>query len=102
MIARKCGLSRNLKPVNKIVEKIEYPLDGSSHISRRLNPQETCFAVLDFVQGFHQIPLHEDSRDLMTIVLPQGKFCLNASPKDVLSVPFFKIFSLTPREGWVL
>ena len=42
-------LVTNLKPVNKIVDKVGYPLDGSLHILRRLNPQKTCFAVVNLV-----------------------------------------------------
>ena len=90
----KVRLVTNLKPVKKIVDKIGYPMDGSLHILRRLNPQETCFGVLDLVQGFHQIPLHEDSRDLVTIVLPQGK---DVSPKDTPSVLTSLTSSLTLR-----
>ena len=56
-------LVTNLKPVNKVVDNVGYPMDGSSHILRRLEPDETCFAVVNLVQGFHQILLYPDSRD---------------------------------------
>ena len=70
---QKCGspddnpsvrLVTHLKPVNKIVDKVGYPIDGSSHILRRLEPDETCFAVVNLVQGSHQTPLYPVSRDL--------------------------------------
>ena len=60
-------LVTNFKPVNKIVDKVGYPMDGSSHILMRLETSETCFAVIDLVQGVHQIPLAPESRDLVTI-----------------------------------
>ena len=94
-------LVTNLKPVNKIVDKVGYPLDGSTQILRRLDPQETCFAVVDLVQGFHQIQLHQDSRDLISIILPQVKYGSTdspASPKDALSATICLIFLPTLRS----
>ena len=64
------SLVTNLK--HQIVDKVGYTMNGSAHILRRFYPQDTCFAVVDLVEVFHQIPLAEDSRDLMSIVLPDG------------------------------
>ena len=85
-------LVTNLKPVNKIVDKVGYPLDRSSHILRRLDPEGTCFAVVDMVQGFHQIPLHDDSRELMSSTGSP------ASPKDATSALTFLISLPTLRS----
>ena len=85
-------LVTNLKPVNKIVDKVGYPLDGSSLILRRLDPEGTCFPVVDMVQGFHQIPLHEDSRELMSSTGSP------ASPKDATSALTFLITLPTLRS----
>ena len=49
-------------------------MDTSKRILERLDPEEVCYGVIDLVQGFHQIPVAEESKDLLTIVLPQGKF----------------------------
>ena len=48
---RSVRLVTNFKPVNKIVDKVGYPMDGSSHILMRLEPSETCFAVI------YQVPV---------------------------------------------
>ena len=70
----------------------------TGHILRRLEPDGTCFAVVDLVQGFHQIPLHPDSRDLMTIILPQGKFRFTCLPHGLsFSSEFVNI--LTDPQG---
>ena len=49
-------------------------MDGSSHILRRLDSDDVCFGVLDLTQGYHQVGVHQNSRDLLSIILPQGKF----------------------------
>ena len=59
-------LVTNLQKLNEAIERIGYPMDGSSHILRRLDPQDTCFGVVDLFQGFHQIPLAKESRDLFS------------------------------------
>ena len=35
-----------------------------------INHDDVCYGVIDLVQGFHQVPVHEDSRDLLTVILP--------------------------------
>ena len=57
----------NMKPVNHRVESPGYPMDGSSNFMSRLEQGDVCFRVFDLVQGFHQVPVHEDSRDLLMI-----------------------------------
>ena len=67
-------LVNNMKPVNHKVETVGYQMDGRSHIMRRLEPGDVYIGVIYLVQGFQQVPVHEDSRNLLTIILPQGKY----------------------------
>ena len=69
----------NMKPVNHRVESPGYPMDGSSNFMSRLEQGDVCFRVFDLVQGFHQVPVNEDSRDLI------GK--LRPSPSSSFSWP---------------
>ena len=55
------------------MKRIGHPLDGSSHILKRLNPEDKFYAVSDLSMGYHQLKLHPESRDLFSIVLPSGK-----------------------------
>ena len=88
------SLVNNMKPVNPRIESPGYPMDGSSNIMRRLEPGDVCFGVIDLVQGFHQIPVHEDSRGLLTIILPQGKYCFTCLPQGlVCSTDFFNLLT---------
>ena len=53
-------LVKNMKPVNHKVETVRYQMDWSSHIMRRLEQGDDCFGVINLVQVFHQVPVHED------------------------------------------
>ena len=70
-----------LRGVNKILKRVGHPLDGSSHILKRLEPNDKYYAVCDLLMGYHQLALHEDSKDLFSIVLPQGKFRYGCMPQ---------------------
>ena len=56
------------------------------------------------VQGFHQIPVHEDSRDLLTVILPQGKYCFTCLPQGLVwSTDYFNLHtdpSIRNEEGY--
>ena len=67
-------LVTDLRPVNPNIERMGKPLDGSSHILKRLEPGETMFASVDMSSGYHQVAIHPESRDTFSIVLPAGKF----------------------------
>ena len=50
----------NMKPINPHIKSPGYPMDTSAKINNRLDPQETCFGVIDLVQSFHQVPVAAD------------------------------------------
>ena len=74
----------NMKPVNPIIESPGYPMDTSSKILNSLNPDDVWYGVIDFVHGFHQVLVHEDSRDLLTVILPEGKFRFTCLPQGLV------------------
>ena len=83
-----------MKHVNHSVDTVGYPMDGSSQILRRLEPGDVCFRVIDLVQGFHQVPVHPDSWDLLTIILPQGKYLFTCLPQGLASsTDFFNLLT---------
>ena len=50
-------LVSDFRGVNKILRRPGYPMDGSSLILRRLNPDEGFFATIDLSSGYHQVAL---------------------------------------------
>ena len=79
-------------------------MDTSSKILNSLNPDDVCYGVIDLVQGFHQVPVHEDSRDLLMVILPQGKFRFTCLPQGLLcSTDYFNLHtdpSIRNEEGY--
>ena len=69
----------------KIVED-RYPLPLASDLFYSLAKSE-YFSTLDLKSGFHQIPLHEDSRPLTAFSTPQGKFEWCVAPMGISDVP---------------
>ena len=89
----KARLVTDLRDVNSNTKKVGTPLDGSSHILKRLQHDETMFCSVDMSSGYHQVNLQEDSRDIFTIVLPAGKFCYCVLPQGAsVSSDFFNIY----------
>ena len=90
----RCDLSATSKPVNQIVDTVGYPMDGSSHILKRLEAEDTCFGVIDLTQGYHQCTVAESSRDLLSIILPQGKYRYTCLPQGLnVSSDIFNILT---------
>jgi hypothetical protein len=83
--------------VNKIFRRPGYPMDGSSLILRRLNPNESFFATIDLSSGYHQVALDEASRDLFCVILLQGKYRYTVLPQGAASS--CDIFNLITDEG---
>ena len=94
----------NMKPINPHMESPGYPMDTSKKILDSLNHDDICYGVIDLVQGFHQVPVHEDSRDLLTVILPQGKYPFTCLPQGlVCSTDYFNLLtdpSIRNEEGF--
>ena len=60
--------------LNKYVLWPVHPFLSSQEIISSLNPRSRVFCKIDVVQGYHQIPLDEDSSLLITFILPWGCF----------------------------
>ena len=70
----KARLVTDLRKVNTSLIRVGTPLDGSSHILKRLQPEEIMFCSVDMSSGYHQVTFDEDSLEVFTIILPAGKF----------------------------
>ena len=82
----------DLRDVNGNTKRVGTPLDGSSHILKRLKSDETWFCSVDMSSGYSQVTLHEDSRDTFCIVLPQGKFRFCVLPQGAaISSDYFNL-----------
>ena len=72
--ASKVCLVADFRNINKTLRRPGVPLEGSSQLLRRMDPNHRYWFVMDMTSGYHQIYLPEEFQDLFAIILPQGKF----------------------------
>lgn len=69
----KFRLAIDLRPVNAATIKRAWPMP---HLDSEMRDfaESSCFASLDFCQGYWQLPVHPDSYDACGIVAPHGTY----------------------------
>lgn len=72
-------LAINLQPVNAATVKEAWPMP---HLDSEIHDfaGSTCFATMDFVSGYWQLPIHPDSYEACGIVCPNGTY---SSPRTL-------------------
>ena len=87
-VSKKWRMCIDYRLVNKKLIADKYPLPRIEDILDNLG-RAKFFSVLDLYSGFHQIPLHEDSRDITSFSTENGSFRwkvlpfgLNVSPNS--------------------
>ena len=63
----------NFKEINLNSEQICWNFSSVHEVRMNLKADSRVYFVLDYVQGYHQVPLHEDSKDLLAFITPFGK-----------------------------
>ena len=71
--------------LNQAVERPVHPFPATRDCLNTITPDSKYFAKLDAVQGYFQIPLAEESRDLTTFIVPRGKFRYKVAPMGLNS-----------------
>ena len=72
--------------LNESVRRENFPLPTTDELLAQLDGA-TVFSKLDCNQGFHQIPLAEESQELTTFITPFGRFCYTRLPFGISSGP---------------
>lgn len=93
--------------VNKKLIADKYPLPRIDDISDGLG-RSIFFTVIDLYNGFHQIPVHESSRDITAFSTEQGSFRwkvlpfgLNVSPNSFSRMMNIAFSGLTPEKAFI-
>ena len=66
--------------LNKYVRHPVHTFPSTQDIISGLDPSSRVFAKLDATQGYHQVPLEEESSKLTTFLLPSGRFRFLRAP----------------------
>ena len=70
----------NYQPLNKWVKRDAFATESPFHIARRI-PGHSWKTVSDAWNGYHSVPLHENSRHLTTFITMEGKFRYTRIPQ---------------------
>lgn len=97
----------DFRSVNKKLIADKYPLPRIEDILDNLG-RSKFFSVLDLYSGFHQIPLHEDSRDITSFSTNSGSyrwkvlpFGLNVSPNSFSRMMNLAFSGATPFQCFI-
>ena len=63
----------DFKKLNRYILRPVWPTESSNQLLRHIKPQAKHFATMDLTSGYHQIPLDEDSQNLLVISTLMGR-----------------------------
>ena len=66
--------------LNKYVRRPIHTFPSAQEIIAGIDPESTVFAKLDATQGYHQVPLEDESSKLTTFLLPSGRYRFLRAP----------------------
>ena len=66
--------------LNQYVKRPVHTFPSTQEILAGIDPKSKVFAKLDATQGYHQVPLDEESSKLTTFLLPAGRFRFLRAP----------------------
>ena len=76
----KVRLVVDYREINRFIRRPVHPFPSPRDIVKDIRPDSKWFLKLDATQGYYQIPLDEDSKDLTTFLLPSGRYRFTRAP----------------------
>ena len=70
----------DFKEYNYFIERPIHPFTPGNDIIKNLDPNAKCFASLDFLWGYFQCPLDEESQEITTFICEFGTFQYKVCP----------------------
>ena len=70
-------LITNLRPLNAYSERVGWQFLSAAELQRNILPDSRLFLSLDFLSGYFQIPLAEESQELTAFVTPRDTSWVN-------------------------
>ena len=84
-ISKGARLVVDFSPYCKYIMRPVHTFTPGTDLLKKLDPSAVVFAKMDCLQGYFQIPLAEESRDITTFVSPYGTFRYCVAPMGVPS-----------------
>ena len=78
-------LVSDFKNVNRCIKRPTHPTDSANQLLRQISHTYRYFCTIDCVAGYHQIPITEESSNLLVIAIPAGRFTMKVLAQGVSS-----------------
>ena len=75
----------DFKTLNKAIEQPFWPTESSSQLIRNIEPDSRFFVTLDLTSGYHQVKVEKESRNLLVISTPSGRYPYTVLAQGVCS-----------------
>ena len=64
----------DFKQLNKAIERPHWPTESSDQLLRNIESDSKFFVTLDLTPGYHQVEVDKESRNLLCISTPSGRY----------------------------
>ena len=64
----------------RVLKRPEWPFMSADAVMRQIDPNTQDFCALDLCQGYQQVPIAEEHKDMTTFSLPLGRFRYEVLP----------------------
>ena len=73
------------KQLNKAIERPHWPTESSDQLLRNIESDSRFFVTLDLTSGYHQVEVDKESRNLLCISTPGGRYRYTTLAQGVCS-----------------
>ena len=64
----------DFKQLNKAIQRPHWPTESSDQLLRNIESDSKYFVTLDLTSGYHQVQVDKESRNLLCISTPSGRY----------------------------
>ena len=68
-----------------MLKQLSWPFYSSDSIRKQIKSTSRYFTAVDLLQGYHQVPLHEDNRDIHPFIMAQGRFRFKSTSMGLIN-----------------
>ena len=76
----KVRLVVDYREINQYIDRPVHPFPSPRDIVRDIKPDSKWFLKMDATQGYYQVPLDDESKNLTTFLLPSGRYRFTRAP----------------------
>ena len=76
----KVRLVVDYRQINKFIDRPVHPFPSPRDIVKDIKPESKWFVKMDASQGYYQVPLDKESKNLTTFLLPSGRYRFTRAP----------------------